>query len=312
MEGAAVLVNENPSLRLADDTQAAAPHTSHDPSQEPEPELTAAIPQSTLPEDAATADPAEEASFVATTEAAEDDSPETITPVQIVEAILFAADTPLPGPKIAQALGVGDARDVRRHVAALNQKYGEIGATFRIQEISGGYQMLTMPVFNTWLAKLHRARQETRLSAAAMETLAVVAYKQPVTRAEIESIRGVAAGEVLNRLRELDLVKIAGRAEDLGRPLLYGTTRRFLEVFGLGSLDDLPKIEDTMFAPKMKGAGVDRPADMPPPAAPPVEGQAILDTAEASASASQELSPVAHAESAIEAVQDSRPTEPSE
>src|SRR5205807_6466403 len=124
-------------------------------------------------------------------------------------------------------------------------------------------------------------RQETRLSAAAMETLAVVAYKQPVTRAEIESIRGVAAGEVLNRLRELDLVKIAGRAEDLGRPLLNGTTKRFLEVFGLGSLDDLPKIEATMFAPKapppveggeMKGAGSDRPADMPLPAI-PIENQ---------------------------------------
>jgi segregation and condensation protein B len=199
------------------------------------------------------------------TQAGQPPTPDAITPMQIVEAVLFAADTPLPGAKIAQALGVGDARDVRRHIAALNEKYTQIGATFRIQEISGGFQMLTLPVFNTWLARLHKARQETRLSAAAMETLAVVAYKQPVTRAEIESIRGVAAGEVLNRLRELDLVKIVGRAEDLGRPMLYGTTKRFLEIFGLGGLQDLPKLEDTMFAPKMKGAGGERPADLPAP-----------------------------------------------
>ena len=232
-------------------------------------------------------------------EAEPPESTAAITPMQVVEAILFAADGPMPGAKIAQVLGAGDARDVRRHVAALNEKYEQIAATFRVQEIAGGYQMMTLPVFHNWLAKVNKARQETRLSPAAMETLAVVAYKQPVTRAEIESIRGVAAGEVLNRLREMDLVRIVGRADDLGRPMLYGTTRRFLEVFGLSGLDALPKVED-VFAPSgqprnadpqpagdascdagaasgehivlprlaPEGAGIDRPDDMPLPPIP--------------------------------------------
>jgi segregation and condensation protein B len=176
-----------------------------------------------------------------------------ITPRRIVEALLFATDTPLPAAKIAQVLGVGTARDVRDHVAALNETYERIGAVFRIEEIAGGYQMLTLPEFNVWLGRLLRARQDGKLSGAALETLAIVAYKQPVTRAEIESIRGVAAGDLLARLRDLNLVKIVGRAEDLGRPLLYGTTRRFLEVFGLGSLEDLPKVESLREG--LKGAG---------------------------------------------------------
>lgn len=178
-------------------------------------------------------------------EAARPDTPSAaeISPRQVVEAILLSADSPLPAAKIAQVLGVGDARDVRKHIQALNDFYGLHGCSFRIEEIAGGYQILTLPQYNTWLVKLLRARQETKLSPAAMETLAVIAYKQPCTRADIESVRGVAAGEMLNRLRELNLVKVVGRAEDLGRPLLYGTTRRFLEVFGLASLEDLPQVE---------------------------------------------------------------------
>lgn len=168
---------------------------------------------------------------------------EEIEPRRVVEAVLFAADSPLAPAKIASILGVGDARDVRKHVTDLNEEYEARGQSFRIEEVAGGFQMLTLPVYNTWLTKLLRARQETKLSGAAMETLAVVAYKQPVTRAEIEAVRGVAAGEMLSRLREINLVKIVGRAEDLGRPLLYGTTRRFLEVFGLASLEDLPQVE---------------------------------------------------------------------
>jgi segregation and condensation protein B len=138
---------------------------------------------------------------------------------------------------------VGDGRDVRRHIKSLNARYQEQGSSFRIEEIAGGFRMMTLPAYNRWLVKLLRVRQETKLSAAAMETLAIVAYKQPCTRADIEAIRGVAAGDVLNRLREMNLVKIVGRAEDLGRPMLYGTTKRFLEVFGLPGLEDLPQVE---------------------------------------------------------------------
>jgi len=169
--------------------------------------------------------------------------PIEIHPHRVVEAVLFAADSPMPPAKIAAVLGVGDARDIRKHIEQLNTEYEAHGLAFRIEHLAGGYQMLTLPAYNPWLRKLLRARQETRLSPAALETLAILAYKQPCTRAEVEAIRGVAAGDLINRLREMNLVKIVGRAEDLGRPLLYGTTKRFLEVFGLPSLEELPQVE---------------------------------------------------------------------
>ena len=169
--------------------------------------------------------------------------PLELTTRSIVEAVLFAADAPLAPAKLAQIVGVGDARDMRQHVAELNDLYARNGQSFRIEEVAGGFQMLTLPTYNTWLTKLVRARTDARLSPAALETLAIVAYKQPVLRADIEDIRGVQCGEVINRLREMNLVKIVGRAEDLGRPMLYGTTKRFLEVFGLANLDGLPQVE---------------------------------------------------------------------
>jgi len=168
---------------------------------------------------------------------------------RVVEAILFTSDTPLTLPKIVGILGTGSAREVRKIIQGLNKEYAKIGNSFRIEEIAGGFQMLTMPEYNAWLRRLRQSRQDSKLSPAAMETLAVIAYKQPVVRAEVESIRGVSAGETLNRLRELGLVKIVGRAEDVGRPMLYGTTKHFLEVFGLSSLEDLPAVEELQ-APK--------------------------------------------------------------
>ncbi|UCG16082.1 MAG: SMC-Scp complex subunit ScpB [Phycisphaerales bacterium] len=161
----------------------------------------------------------------------------------IVEAILFSADGPLPPARIAQVLGTGTAGDVKKLVDALNAAYDERGSAFRVELVAGGFQMLTLPVYHRWLAELSSTRGDARLSQAALETLAVVAYKQPVMRADIEAIRGVGVGEVLNRLRELNLVKVVGRAEEIGRPMLYGTTKKFLEVFGLASLDALPTVE---------------------------------------------------------------------
>ncbi len=181
---------------------------------------------------------------------------ESVTPESIVEALLLATDVPLPGAKIAQILGVGDAGDVKQHVEALNERYERMGCSFRVEAIAKGYQLLTLPQFNTWIAKLHKARADSRLSPAALETLAVVAYKQPVLRADIEAIRGVAVGDMLVRLREVNLVKIVGRAEEVGRPLLYGTTTRFLEVFGLSSLKALPKLENDS-APTLPPMAVD-------------------------------------------------------
>ena len=167
-----------------------------------------------------------------------------ITTESVVEAILFATEEPLSARKIADLLGTGTAKDIKQNIQALNQKYAEMNASFRIEEIAGGFQMLTLPEYNTWLSKYREARSESKLSQAALETLAIVAYKQPVLRAEVEVIRGVSAGDMLNRLREMGLIKIVGRAEELGRPMLYGTTKRFLEVFGLASLDQLPQIEE--------------------------------------------------------------------
>ena len=167
-----------------------------------------------------------------------------LTAESVVEALLFSTDAPLPANKLAQLVGVGDARDMRRHIESLNRRYEQTGASFRIEAIANGFQMLTLPAYASWLGKLRKARSESRLSPAALETLAIVAYKQPVLRADIEAIRGVAVGDMLVRLREMNLVRIVGRAEEIGRPLLYGTTRRFLEVFGLGSIKDLPQVDE--------------------------------------------------------------------
>ncbi len=166
-----------------------------------------------------------------------------VTAESIVEALLFSTDEPLSGTKIAQILGVGDARDVKQHVDALNKHLEQRGSSFRVEAIAKGFQMLTLPVYHPWISKLHKARADLRLSAAALETLAIIAYKQPVLRADIEAIRGVAVGDMLVRLREMNLARIVGRAEEIGRPLLYGTTNRFLTVLGLRTLDDLPKLD---------------------------------------------------------------------
>ncbi len=177
---------------------------------------------------------------------AKDDASATngeITTESIVEALLMATDEPLSAPKIAQLLGAGDASDVREHVRSLNARYEKSGAAFRIEAIAKGFQILTLGAFDPWIAKLHKARSDSRLSSAALETLAIVAYKQPILRADVEAIRGVAAGDMLVRLRDAGLVRIVGRAEEVGRPLLYGTTTRFLEVFGLSSLKDLPRLD---------------------------------------------------------------------
>ena len=172
------------------------------------------------------------------------EAPSEASTESVVEAVLFSSDAPLSAGKIAEVLGTGDASEVKAHIEALNERYERAGASFRVESIAKGYQMLTLPAYNHWLSRLHKARSDSRLSGAAMETLAVVAYKQPVLRADVESIRGVAVGDMLVRLRDANLVRIVGRAEEIGRPLLYGTTAKFLDVFGLRSLDDLPKLDD--------------------------------------------------------------------
>ena len=132
---------------------------------------------------------------------------------------------------------------VRKAIQQLNKIYAESGRSFRIEQVAGGYQMLTLPQFGEHLQKMHQKEADSKLTKAALETLAIIAYKQPILRADIEGIRGVACGETIRSLMEKHLVKIAGRAEEPGRPILYGTTKRFLELFGLNSLKDLPQTE---------------------------------------------------------------------
>jgi segregation and condensation protein B len=190
-------------------------------------------------------------------------------PAQIVEALLFSADTPLSAARIGEIAGVGSITQVRLLICDLNDKYKAAGLSFRIEEIARGYQMLSLPKFQPWIAKLNKSQAQTRLSAAALETLSIVAYKQPVIRAEIEAIRGVAGGEVLNRLREMGLIKIVGRAEIVGRPMLYGTTRKFLDIFGLSDLNDLPPMESlTLRRPEIRPAPSVAPAEHAPPEIP--------------------------------------------
>ena len=153
------------------------------------------------------------------------------------------AREPLPTRKLAQLAGLEDGTRARTLIRKLNQRYDSEGRAFRVVEVGGGFLTMTRPQFAPWLRRLHGTQQEIRLSGPAMETLAVVAYRQPVLRADIEAIRGVQCGEMLRQLMERDLVKISGRSEELGRPFLYGTTKYFLQVFGLRHLEGLPRLD---------------------------------------------------------------------
>lgn len=163
--------------------------------------------------------------------------------VQVVEALLFSTDMPLSAAKLADTCGLESAKPIKDAVAELNAAYEQRQAAYRIEDRAGGYQILTLPQYADYITRLVRKKDEGRLTPAMLETLAIISYKQPIIRADIEAIRGVGAGEVLRSLMEHNLVKIVGRAEEIGRPMLYGTTRYFLEVFGLASLKDLPKAE---------------------------------------------------------------------
>ncbi len=161
----------------------------------------------------------------------------------VIEAILFANDEPVPIKKLADIVE-SNVRQTRKCIRHLNERYKTHKNAFRIESIAGGLQMLTLPCYNLWLKKLLKVRGDSKLSPAGLETLAIIAYKQPVIRADIEAIRGVASGEMIRSLMYKGLVKIVGRAEVIGRPMQYGTTKKFLEVFGLNSIKDLPDIEE--------------------------------------------------------------------
>jgi segregation and condensation protein B len=159
------------------------------------------------------------------------------------KVILMIAREPVSARKLATLAELSDPTQARTLARKLNEQFDSLGHAFRIEEVAGGMQLLSRPQFATWLRRLENVPSEELLSQGMLETLAIVAYRQPMLRAEIEAIRGVSCDEVLRQLMQRDLVRIAGRHEDLGRPYLYGTTRRFLQLFGLQSLDSLPRAQ---------------------------------------------------------------------
>ncbi|MEX2584665.1 MAG: SMC-Scp complex subunit ScpB [Gemmatimonadota bacterium] len=163
---------------------------------------------------------------------------------RLIEALLFASEAPLSPADLARVDDGLDEEQVEALVAELKQEYDDAERAFTVFEIAGGYQILTRPEYAPVLERYDTVPLSSRLSTAALETLAIIAYRQPVGRAEVEDIRGVGAGGVLKTLLERDLVEVVGRGEGLGRPLLYGTTRYFLEHFGFRSLEELPRSDE--------------------------------------------------------------------
>jgi segregation and condensation protein B len=158
-----------------------------------------------------------------------------------LEAVLFLAREPLTLRKLAQLANLTDGTEARTLLNGLRQRFNERGSAFQVAQVAGGYQLLSRPEFAPWLRpRAARREADLRLSPPSLETLAVVAYRQPILRAEVEAIRGVACGEILRQLMDFDLLRIVGRSEELGRPLWYGTTKHFLQVFGLCNLEQLP------------------------------------------------------------------------
>jgi segregation and condensation protein B len=167
-----------------------------------------------------------------------------VNPHQIVEAVLFASDAPITADEIARADEHLDEDQVEMAIRQLQAEYDDAERSFQIVELAEGYQVLTRPEFAPYLERFDNVPRPSRLSGPALETLAIIAYRQPLGRMEIEYIRGVGAQGVLKTLLDREMIEAVGRAEGLGRPVLYGTTRRFLEHFGLKSLEDLPHPEE--------------------------------------------------------------------
>jgi segregation and condensation protein B len=180
-----------------------------------------------------------------------------------IEALLLAAGRALSEAKLVELLGI-EARSaaITQAIERLNTAYAEGGRAFRAQRVAGGWQLYTLPDLAPLVARLAGDRQDSRLSQAALETLSIIAYRQPVMRAEVEAIRGVASGEMLRALLERRMIRIAGRAEQPGRPMLYGTTPQFLKVFGLPGLDALPPVEGDL--PRMAAPTADPEAGTAP------------------------------------------------
>lgn len=175
-------------------------------------------------------------------------------PIDVVEALLFASDVPLEAERIREVLDLENAAAARELVSELMTRYEAEPRGLSIVEVGGGYRMVTRPELAPWLVRLARARTRVRLSRPALETLAIVAYKQPVSKPELDAVRGVSSDAVLDNLLERRLVRVAGRKEAPGRPFLYETTREFLVAFGLRDVGDLPRVDGELVIPDLGAA----------------------------------------------------------
>ena len=188
-----------------------------------------------------------------------------------LEAVLFLSREPLSSRKIRQLAGLIEGTGTRKLLKQLNERYDKAGRAFHVKQVAGGFQLRTRPQFAPWLRRQEHIPRPTRLTGPALETLTVVAYRQPIIKAEIEAIRGVGCGEMLRQLLEKGLIKIAGRSPELGRPFLYATTSEFLTQFGLSSLVALPRAANLAGQGLPEWATSDENHD--PPETDPVSGE---------------------------------------
>jgi segregation and condensation protein B len=175
--------------------------------------------------------------------------------LDILEGLLFASDTPVEPERIRDVLELGSADEARALAEELRARLAARGRALQVVEVGGGFRMVTRPELSPWLVRLARSRTRQRLSRPALETLAIVAYRQPVSRPEIDAVRGVNSEAVLESLLDRRVIRIAGRKDAPGRPFLYETTREFLVAFGLRDLGDLPKVEGELVVPDLGPAG---------------------------------------------------------
>ena len=191
-------------------------------------------------------------------------NPRMPEPIDVVEALLFASDTPVEAERIQEVLDLESAAAARELVESLRGRLDAEGRGLQVMEVGGGYRLVTRPEVAPWLVKLARSRTRSRLSRPSLETLAIIGYRQPVSRPEVDAIRGVNSEAVLDNLLERRMIRITGRKESPGRPFLYETTREFLVAFGLRYLGDLPKVEGELIVPELVEAAAAQLAEPEP------------------------------------------------
>jgi len=184
-------------------------------------------------------------------------------PIDVVEALLFASDAPVETERIQEVLDLESSSAARELVETLRGRLDSENRALQVVEVGGGFRLVTRPEIAPWLVKLARSRTRSRLSRPALETLAIIGYRQPVSRPEVDAIRGVNSEAVLDSLLERRMIRIAGRKESPGRPFLYETTREFLVAFGLRELGDLPKVDGELVVPELAEAAAAQLAEPP-------------------------------------------------